>query len=198
MDLGLHYWTFSASGGPQRIPETLAAAAKTAEEASFAELSVMDHYLQTEWRPRAGTSATGCMCGVQTPKWKDATTAASARPPLILGRCLMTTRPSFSTLILCGSGCLTVRSDFRSRPVEYTKHLATIVPRLAEIRRTDQINFSERRRCQPGDLHDGRRVARRGEREVAVYLQPHGQLAGQRFPQHSGRAAVEQLLQRAR
>ena len=50
MDLGLHYWTFSAPGGPQRIPETLAAAAKTAKEAGFAELSVMDHYFQIEQR----------------------------------------------------------------------------------------------------------------------------------------------------
>jgi hypothetical protein len=53
MDLGLHYWTFSAPGGPQRIPETLAAAAKTAEEAGFAELSVMDHYFQIEQRAHA-------------------------------------------------------------------------------------------------------------------------------------------------
>lgn len=53
MDLDLHYWTFSAPGGPQRIPETLAAAAKTAEEAGFAELSVMDHYFQIEQRARA-------------------------------------------------------------------------------------------------------------------------------------------------
>lgn len=53
MDLGLHYWTFSAPGGPQRIPETLAAAAKIAEEAGFAELSVMDHYFQIEQRAHA-------------------------------------------------------------------------------------------------------------------------------------------------
>jgi len=53
MDLGLHYWNFSAPGGPQRIPETLAAAAKTAEEAGFAKLSVMDHYFQIEQRAHA-------------------------------------------------------------------------------------------------------------------------------------------------
>ena len=53
MDLGLHYWTFSAPDGPQRIPETLAAAAKTAEEAGFAELSVMDHYFHIEQRAHA-------------------------------------------------------------------------------------------------------------------------------------------------
>ena len=54
MDLGLHYWNFSAPGNPQRIADTLAAAAQTAEEAGFAEFSVMDHYFQIEQRARAG------------------------------------------------------------------------------------------------------------------------------------------------
>jgi|SRR5271166_1916013 len=53
MDLGLHYWNFSAPGDPQRIADTLAAAAKTAEEAGFAEFNVMDHYFQIEQRARA-------------------------------------------------------------------------------------------------------------------------------------------------
>ena len=43
MGLGLHYWNFSAPGDPQRIADTLAAAAKPAAEAGFAEFSVMDH-----------------------------------------------------------------------------------------------------------------------------------------------------------
>jgi alkanesulfonate monooxygenase SsuD/methylene tetrahydromethanopterin reductase-like flavin-dependent oxidoreductase (luciferase family) len=46
MDLGLHYWNFSILGDPQRIADTLAAAAQTAEKAGFAEFSVMDHYGQ--------------------------------------------------------------------------------------------------------------------------------------------------------
>jgi hypothetical protein len=37
MDLGLHYWNFSAPGNPQRIADTLAAAAETAEEAGFTD-----------------------------------------------------------------------------------------------------------------------------------------------------------------
>jgi alkanesulfonate monooxygenase SsuD/methylene tetrahydromethanopterin reductase-like flavin-dependent oxidoreductase (luciferase family) len=53
MGLGLHYWTFSAPGDPQRIADTLAAAAKPAAEAGFAEFSVMDHYFQIEQRARA-------------------------------------------------------------------------------------------------------------------------------------------------
>ncbi len=53
MDLGLHYWNFSTPGDPQRIADTLAAAAKTAEEAGFAEFSVMDHYFQIDQRARA-------------------------------------------------------------------------------------------------------------------------------------------------
>jgi F420-dependent oxidoreductase-like protein len=53
MDLGLHYWNFSAPGNPERIADTLAAAAQTAEEAGFAEFSVMDHYFQIEQRARA-------------------------------------------------------------------------------------------------------------------------------------------------
>lgn len=46
MDLGLHYWNFSTPGDPQRIADTLVTAAKTAEKAGFAGLSVMDHYGQ--------------------------------------------------------------------------------------------------------------------------------------------------------
>ena len=53
MDLGLHYWNFSTPGDPQRIADTITVAAKTAEEAGFAELSVMDHYFQIEQRARA-------------------------------------------------------------------------------------------------------------------------------------------------
>ena len=53
MDLGLHYWNFSAPDDPQRIADTLAAAAKTAEGAGFAEFSVMDHYFQIEQRARS-------------------------------------------------------------------------------------------------------------------------------------------------
>lgn len=53
MGLGLHYWNFSAPGDPQRIADTLAAAAKTAEEAGFAKVSVMDHYFQIEQRAGA-------------------------------------------------------------------------------------------------------------------------------------------------
>jgi hypothetical protein len=60
MDLGLHYWTFSTPGDPQRIPETLAAAAKTTEEAGFAELSVMDHLSPNTVRPRLRCSAGSC------------------------------------------------------------------------------------------------------------------------------------------
>jgi alkanesulfonate monooxygenase SsuD/methylene tetrahydromethanopterin reductase-like flavin-dependent oxidoreductase (luciferase family) len=56
MDLGLHYWNFSAPGNPQRIADTLAAAANTAEDAGFAEFSVMDHYFQIEQRARAEES----------------------------------------------------------------------------------------------------------------------------------------------
>jgi alkanesulfonate monooxygenase SsuD/methylene tetrahydromethanopterin reductase-like flavin-dependent oxidoreductase (luciferase family) len=53
MGLGLHYWNFSAPGDPQRIADTLAAAAKTAEEAGYAEFSMMDHYFQIEQRAEA-------------------------------------------------------------------------------------------------------------------------------------------------
>src|ERR1700751_1346669 len=53
MDLGLHYWNFSAPSGPQRIPDTRTPAAKTAEEAGFAEFNVMDHYFQIEQRAHA-------------------------------------------------------------------------------------------------------------------------------------------------
>jgi alkanesulfonate monooxygenase SsuD/methylene tetrahydromethanopterin reductase-like flavin-dependent oxidoreductase (luciferase family) len=53
MDMGLHYWNFSTPGDPQRIADTLAAAAKSAEEAGFAEFSVTDHYFQIEQRGEA-------------------------------------------------------------------------------------------------------------------------------------------------
>jgi alkanesulfonate monooxygenase SsuD/methylene tetrahydromethanopterin reductase-like flavin-dependent oxidoreductase (luciferase family) len=53
MDLGLHYWNFSTPADPQRIADTLALAAKTAERAGFAEFNVMDHYFQIEQRGTA-------------------------------------------------------------------------------------------------------------------------------------------------
>ena len=56
MDLGLHYWNFSTPEDPARIAKTLAAAARTAEQAGFAELSVMDH-VQSRWDR---CSTTGC------------------------------------------------------------------------------------------------------------------------------------------
>jgi hypothetical protein len=37
MDLGLHYWNFSADASAQRIVETLAVAATDTERAGFAE-----------------------------------------------------------------------------------------------------------------------------------------------------------------
>jgi hypothetical protein len=43
MDLGLHHWNFSTPGDPQRIADTLAAAAITCDEVGFAAFSVMDH-----------------------------------------------------------------------------------------------------------------------------------------------------------
>ena len=48
MDLGLHYYNFSTPADPARIAPTLRSAATSAEQAGFAELSVMDHYFQME------------------------------------------------------------------------------------------------------------------------------------------------------
>jgi hypothetical protein len=48
MDLSLHYWNFSTPAVPQRIAGTLCAAARIAEQADFAEFTVMDHYFQME------------------------------------------------------------------------------------------------------------------------------------------------------
>jgi F420-dependent oxidoreductase-like protein len=53
MDLSLHYWNFSAPTDPARITATLGAAAKIAEQAGFAEFTVMDHYFQMELRGTA-------------------------------------------------------------------------------------------------------------------------------------------------
>jgi alkanesulfonate monooxygenase SsuD/methylene tetrahydromethanopterin reductase-like flavin-dependent oxidoreductase (luciferase family) len=57
MDLGLQYWNFSAPGDPQRIADTLAAVAKTAEEAGLAEFSVRDHFRLSERAIRAARPA---------------------------------------------------------------------------------------------------------------------------------------------
>jgi F420-dependent oxidoreductase-like protein len=53
MDLSLHYWNFSTPAVPQRIAGTLGAVAVIAEEAGFAEFTVMDHYFQMELRGNA-------------------------------------------------------------------------------------------------------------------------------------------------
>jgi F420-dependent oxidoreductase-like protein len=48
MELGLHYWYFSEPSDPSRIAPTLASAATVAEQAGFAEFSVVDHFFQME------------------------------------------------------------------------------------------------------------------------------------------------------
>ncbi|MQY23186.1 LLM class F420-dependent oxidoreductase [Nocardia macrotermitis] len=53
MDLSLHYWNFSTPSDPARIAPTLARTAQLAEQAGFAEFTVMDHYFQMEMRGRA-------------------------------------------------------------------------------------------------------------------------------------------------
>src|SRR6201997_685339 len=53
MDLSLHYWNFSTPAVTQRIAGTLGAVAVIAEEAGFAEFTVMDHYFQMELRGNA-------------------------------------------------------------------------------------------------------------------------------------------------
>ncbi|WP_067900177.1 LLM class F420-dependent oxidoreductase [Nocardia vaccinii] len=53
MDLSLHYWNFSTPSDPARIAPTLARTAQLAEQAGFAEFTVMDHYFQMEMRGTA-------------------------------------------------------------------------------------------------------------------------------------------------
>jgi F420-dependent oxidoreductase-like protein len=48
MDLSLHCWNFSTPAVPQRIAATLGAVAQIAEQAGFAEFTVMDHYFQMD------------------------------------------------------------------------------------------------------------------------------------------------------
>ena len=48
MDLSLHYWNFSTPPNPAQIAGTLGKTATIADQAGFAELTVMDHYFQME------------------------------------------------------------------------------------------------------------------------------------------------------
>ncbi|MFE3191015.1 LLM class F420-dependent oxidoreductase [Nocardia sp. NPDC059240] len=48
MELGLHYWNYSTPAEPERIASTLAHTARIAEQAGFAQFTVMDHYFQME------------------------------------------------------------------------------------------------------------------------------------------------------
>jgi F420-dependent oxidoreductase-like protein len=48
MDLGMHYWYFSEPSDPSRIAQTLTSAACVAEQAGFAEFSLVDHFFQME------------------------------------------------------------------------------------------------------------------------------------------------------
>jgi alkanesulfonate monooxygenase SsuD/methylene tetrahydromethanopterin reductase-like flavin-dependent oxidoreductase (luciferase family) len=48
MDLSLHYWNFSTPTNPAQIAGTLGETATIADQAGFAELTVMDHYFQME------------------------------------------------------------------------------------------------------------------------------------------------------
>ena len=83
MDLGLHYWNFSAPGNPQRIADTLAAAAQTAEEAGFAEFSRQVMHLVGG---QAGATATSVRFreDMKVPDWFDpgqVDVSDSASPP---------------------------------------------------------------------------------------------------------------------
>lgn len=48
MDLSLHYWNFSTPADPSQIAGTLGETAKIADQAGFAEFTVMDHYFQMD------------------------------------------------------------------------------------------------------------------------------------------------------
>jgi F420-dependent oxidoreductase-like protein len=48
MRLGLHYWNFTTPADPAAIAPTLAATARTAEDAGVSTFTVMDHYFQME------------------------------------------------------------------------------------------------------------------------------------------------------
>ncbi len=48
MKLGLHYWDYTTPADPARIATTLAGAARIADQAGFASITVMDHYFQME------------------------------------------------------------------------------------------------------------------------------------------------------
>ncbi|MFJ9366715.1 LLM class F420-dependent oxidoreductase [Nocardia sp. NPDC101769] len=53
MELGLHYWNYSHPAATDRIASTLAHTARIAEQAGFAQFTVMDHYFQMELRGTA-------------------------------------------------------------------------------------------------------------------------------------------------
>ncbi|WP_433564903.1 LLM class F420-dependent oxidoreductase [Nocardia sp. CA-151230] len=53
MELGLHYWNYSHPAATARIASTLAHTARIAEQAGFAQFTVMDHYFQMELRGTA-------------------------------------------------------------------------------------------------------------------------------------------------
>ncbi|WP_228001001.1 LLM class F420-dependent oxidoreductase [Nocardia australiensis] len=53
MELGLHYWTFSHPAQSELMANTLAETARIAEQAGFAQFTVMDHYFQMEHRGTA-------------------------------------------------------------------------------------------------------------------------------------------------
>jgi alkanesulfonate monooxygenase SsuD/methylene tetrahydromethanopterin reductase-like flavin-dependent oxidoreductase (luciferase family) len=48
MKLGLHVTSFDWPGAPASVPETLRSIARTAEDAGFYSISVMDHFFQME------------------------------------------------------------------------------------------------------------------------------------------------------
>ncbi|MTE15931.1 LLM class F420-dependent oxidoreductase [Nocardia aurantiaca] len=53
VELGLHYWSYSQPPEADRIALTLAHTARIAEQAGFAQFTVMDHYFQMEHRGTA-------------------------------------------------------------------------------------------------------------------------------------------------
>ncbi|MGV9674015.1 LLM class F420-dependent oxidoreductase [Nocardia sp. NPDC003482] len=53
MELGLHYWNFAIPAASDLITPTLAETARVAEQAGFAQFTVLDHFFQMEHRAPA-------------------------------------------------------------------------------------------------------------------------------------------------
>jgi F420-dependent oxidoreductase-like protein len=142
MQLGIHFASFTRPGGPEAIGPTLAATAKTAEEAGCAWFTLMDHWFQMERFLTAqdpmleGYTALGFLAG-QTTRLKLGllVTGVTYRYPGLLAKIVTTLDVLSGGRAMLGLGAAWYEREHRGLGVPFPP----LAERFARLEETLQI-----------------------------------------------------------